>query len=73
MSYWIYENWTHEKAVLHQASCGYCKNGNGLHGTSGNGNDRWHGPYPSENAALNIAEKLGRKTVNFCGTCSKIK
>ncbi len=77
MSFWVYENWTHEKAVVHKSECSYCQNGHGLHGTSGNGNDtsgngndKWHGPFVSKEAALNMAKKTGRKIKKFCGVCA---
>lgn len=70
MSFWIYENWTHEKAVIHQSTCSYCKDGRGLHGTAGNGNDRWHGPYSLKEAALTVAKNTGREIIKDCPFCS---
>ena len=70
MELWVYENWTHEKAVIHKGDCSYCKHGNGLHGTSGNGNDKWHGPFSSLEDAQKMAEKTGRKVKKSCGICS---
>ncbi len=29
MGYYVYENWTHERARVHIDSCPYCKHGRG--------------------------------------------
>lgn len=55
MSYWVYEGWRVEsRAVIHDAECGMCNDGQGFHGQPlGNDYGKWHGPY----ATLDLAEK----------------
>ncbi|MBI1328210.1 MAG: hypothetical protein GC136_11315 [Alphaproteobacteria bacterium] len=69
MAYWVYENWTHEKAVVHKSECTFCRDGKGLHGTSGNGNDKWHGPFVSKEAALETADQTERQLKKCCEIC----
>jgi hypothetical protein len=30
MTFYVYENWTHDRARLHRGECGYCNDGSGL-------------------------------------------
>lgn len=70
MEYWVYENWTHNKAIIHRAECGYCKYGKGVRETFGD-NGRWLGPYKTKNDAELKAKQTKRKRVASCLTCSK--
>lgn len=62
MRFWVYENWTAEqKAVVHRGTCGNCNDGKGCHPNKlGNKNGKWHGPFPSEEAARLTAKGTGR-------------
>lgn len=62
MNYYVYENWTAEnKAVIHRADCGFCKDGKGCHNNSlGNKNGQWNGPYQYFNDAVSAAKATGR-------------
>lgn len=64
MAYWIYENWTAEhKAVVHAGSCGHCNEGRGrTPNPLGEKNGRWHGPFPTLDAANQAARATGRPT-----------
>ena len=31
MRYFVYENWTRNKAVIHRAECSHCNDGRGTH------------------------------------------
>ena len=46
MGYYIYENWRAgpHKAVIHQGSCGHCRDGKGRAGGYDPDNAKWHGP-----------------------------
>ena len=72
MRYWVYENWTAEdKAVVHRAVCGFCKDGQGTgKGFLGEKNGRWHGPFASAEAALSAARTTGRE-VRRCSFCMR--
>lgn len=69
--HWIYENWTAEKkAVIHEATCGHCNDGQGSHpGSTGDKNGRWHGPFASYGAAQEFAVSLEGRAVRDCGRC----
>lgn len=69
VQYWVYENWTHEKAMIHEGRCSYCNDGRGIHGGSGNRNGRWHGPFGSRNEAERKAAATGRQLVRACKSC----
>jgi len=62
MSYWVYENWRAEnKAVIHDGSCGNCKNGQGCHDNPlGDLNGRWIGPFKTLADAERAAIATGR-------------
>lgn len=71
MSYYIYENWTHDRARLHAAECGYCNNGNGTQSSDSGKNGKWHGPYIVRQDAMNIMSRLMRADSKTCGSCCK--
>jgi len=62
MAYWVYENWVAEnKAVIHRASCGHCKDGQGCHILKHLGkNGRWRGRFRTLPDARAAAERTGR-------------
>ena len=69
MGYWVYENYPHNKAVVHTAECRFCKDGAGLHEVGENTNGQWHGPYTY---ILHAQEKAGstrRSDVRDCAFC----
>lgn len=70
MSYWVFENWTHRRARIHDAQCVHCNDGRGLHGGGSGRNDRWHGPFEERSRAFLFADKLNRDDTKKCGTCS---
>ncbi len=63
MTYYVYENWTAEhKAVIHRATCGYCKEGQGCHKNPlGERNGRWLGPFRT----LDEADRAATATRRF--------
>lgn len=73
MAYWVYENWQAgpHKAVVHDGSCGYCKDGRGRSGKGTNpAYGRWHGPYATLDEAQTAATGLQPselKTHTCCG------
>ena len=68
--YWVYENFVHDKAVVHQATCSFCNDGKGIHGQTSEENSRWRGSFKSRQAALSDARRTGRTTVHECAICS---
>lgn len=69
MEYYVYENWTHKKAVIHLADCGFCNQGKGNHKNTTNKNGQWLGPFKNEKKAKLIAKKTKRKTISKCSIC----
>ncbi len=69
MSYYVYENWTHKKAVVHAGNCSFCNAGQGIHPAASNRNGRWHGPFEDKEAALQAAQETRRVIVRTCTFC----
>jgi hypothetical protein len=69
--YYIYENWVAEghRARIHRNTCSYCRDGKGVHAHSGTQNGRWHGPFPTVDAAQQVADATGGN-VSRCKRCS---
>ena len=70
MTYWVYENYPTNKAVVHRATCSYCKNGLGLHKVGNVTSGKWHGPYSDAASARDKANRTGRADVRDCKVCS---
>ena len=58
MHYRVYKNWTHERAIVHRADCGYCNDGRGIHTDASRRNGRWHGPFSDSSLASDRQAKL---------------
>lgn len=69
MSFWVYENWTHKKAIIHTADCCYCQNGRGVHAGSSTRNGEWHGPFKNRDTAFDKAKRTGRDEIRSCKSC----
>jgi len=67
--YWVYENRTMRKTVIHDGSCRSCHHGEGTHGTTSTEHGRWHGPYASMDTADAAARQTGQP-VRRCGLCN---
>lgn len=70
MTYFIYENWTHERARIHRSGCGYCNEGRGTQGVDSGRNGKWHGPFDDIDETLWRAAKLNRADTKRCGNCA---
>ena len=68
MTYFVYENWTNQRAVIHRAECGHCNHGAGRGPGSSGHHGRWHGPFDDETAATSAA-KAAARTSKPCGHC----
>ena len=68
--FWVYENWTVQKAVLHRGGCGSCNHGRGIWGGGKTPNGKWHGPYASEELAKSAPIQPQRE-IRGCGLCMK--
>lgn len=69
MAYFIYENWTHRRTRVHQATCGCCNDGEGVHAEDSGRNGTWHGPMLDRADALALANGLGHLDTRLCGIC----
>ena len=68
MTYWVYEDDVTKWVRIHEASCRDCNDGRGRKGTRLPDN-RWHGPFESQQAAIEKARSLNRKDTAGCGNC----
>jgi F-type H+-transporting ATPase subunit beta len=69
MTFYVYENWTHKRARVHAADCGYCNSGRGTQASHSGRNDRWLGPYATSAAALLAAQNLRQPNTQACANC----
>jgi hypothetical protein len=69
MSYYVYDNWTINKARVHRGSCSYCNEGRGIHANPSGRSSRWHGPYDSVPKADQKARSLKREITDHCRSC----
>jgi hypothetical protein len=70
MQYWIYENWTHERARLHIGSCSHCNEGKGSQASSSVRNGQWHGPFDNLSEADRTMAALRRSDSSYCSHCN---
>lgn len=67
--YWIYENWVHHYAKVHHESCSFCNYGKGFHGDASKDDGEWHGPFESQEAAVERALLTKKNSLGVCGVC----
>lgn len=68
--FWVYENWRHDYATVHAASCSHCKDGEGAHPGASKDNGEWLGPFASGTEAWARAERTKRQDIRRCSVCS---
>ena len=68
MTYWVYEDDPTNRVRVHKATCGHRNDGKGTKG-SRLSNNRWLGPFETEQEAIDEALKTGRGDVRGCGSC----
>jgi HTH-type transcriptional regulator / antitoxin HigA len=68
--YWVYQNWTHDRARVHRAVCSFCNHGQGIHGKSSDRNGEWRGPFTDRDAAFAAMSRLHRADSRACTTCA---
>ncbi len=68
MSYWVYEDDPTNRVRIHKAECVYCNDGQGIKGARLTDN-RWHGPYGTEQEAIDKARGTGRRDAQGGGCC----
>jgi hypothetical protein len=66
--FWVYRNWIHQRARLHSATCNYCNNGFGTHGSTNNLTGEWRS-FPSEATAREYLTSTKYDDAKLCGTC----
>lgn len=68
-NYYVYENWTHDFARIHKASCSCCNDGKGFRNNTSDKNGRWLGSFKDKQEAELVAQKTRRKTISNCLRC----
>ena len=69
MSYWVYENYPTNRALVHEGNCRFCNEGRGARGRGrSTANGQWHGPFLNLEAAIVHANRTGR---DFAGECQR--
>lgn len=71
-SFYVYENWTRDKAIVHRSDCSFCNGGNGLHGSRTTKSSTWHGPFETGGAALAKAKACRKTRTEGCTICSPV-
>jgi len=73
MDYWVYENFIHNKAVIHSTNCSYCNNGKGMtnRDKASRTRDIWHGPFNNLESVEIFAKNTTRKNIKSCDFCIK--
>ncbi len=67
-AYWLYDNWHRSRARVHRASCVWCNDGEGFHGTSGSTVGQWL-PFDTYAQAAGAAMDAGRTDTADCPNC----
>ena len=68
MTYWVYEDDPTRIVRVHRAACTYCNYGHGSKGSRLQ-NNRWHGPFGTQQEAIDRAVSTGRHDVRGCRFC----
>lgn len=71
-NFWVYDNWTINKAIVHRGGCSYCNEGAGIHANPSGRNSKWHGPFETASSALSKARSLQRLRTDGCSSCSPL-
>ena len=66
--YWVYRNWVHKRARLHQPSCSYCNFGEGTQGVEQRTTGEWRS-FPNIESATSYLNGLGYDDAVTCGVC----
>lgn len=73
MLWYVYESWTHDRAIVHRGDCSYCNDGKGRQAKDSSKNGHWIGPFDSFEAAMSKAKDLARETTMACSLCGSGK
>ena len=71
-TYYVYENWVRDKAMVHRDTCPFCSHGNGLHGSRRTKSSTWHGPFETSSAALAKARSCNKTRTEGCSHCAPL-
>lgn len=67
--FWVYVNEPNDKAFVHEASCSFCNNGQGMTNLKLASNGQWLGPFDQERAVAH-ALNSGKINIRWCGRCA---
>jgi len=69
MTYYVYENWTIDRARVHRAECGSCNYGRGKQPNDSGRNGRWSRSFETHQEAAAFMRTLPRGDRSDCGHC----
>lgn len=69
MNYYVHADHKNKKLRVHLGSCKYCREGKGMAQFAQLPDKRWHGPYPTSEAAQALAKTLNVKDRRTCVHC----
>jgi len=59
MSYYAYQNWHRQRALVHLGSCGNCNHGQGKQPKDSGSNGKWHPPFVNRASAVALMQTFG--------------
>lgn len=68
MRYWVYEDDPTNRVRIHKSECRNCNDGQGIKGSRLTDN-RWHGPFETQEEAIRQALGTGRRDAKGGGCC----
>ena len=69
--YWICVDHPTNRAVIHEADCGFCNDGRGMKDDKDPESIEWLGPFSDADDAETHARATGKDTVRWCGHCAR--
>ena len=67
--YWVYEDRPTSRARVHEGTCRYCNDGEGMGRGRIEAENEWYGPFVSREEAFRRAGATGQRDVRGCGVC----
>jgi hypothetical protein len=75
VKFFVYQNWTHKRAIVHKNSCVYCNDGKGMFPNKpySEKNGKWSSSFTKYSEAKKLALETRMKDIHDCRVCFKIQ